>query len=39
MAMACYNTCFTLEEGGRAFLVDVGCGCQIFERLKMAKID
>ncbi len=38
MATACYNTCFVLWEGDRAFLVDGGGGNQIFTQLEKAGI-
>ncbi len=39
MASACYNTCFVLQEGEQAFLVDGGGGNQIFHQLQRADID
>lgn len=35
----CYNTCFTLEDEGRIFLVDGGGGNTILRQLKLAGID
>lgn len=34
----CYNTCFVLKEGGKAFLVDGGGGSQILSRLDEADV-
>lgn len=35
----CYNTCFVMEEGEEAFLVDGGGGNQILTQLKKAGVD
>ncbi len=38
MVNRCYNTCFVLREGDRAFLVDGGGGNQIIDQLGKANI-
>jgi len=35
----CYNTCFTIENNGKHFLIDGGGGNGILAQLKKAKID
>lgn len=38
MATECYNTCFTISDKGRHFLVDAGGGNGILKQLNLSKI-
>lgn len=39
MATKCYNTCFTIEEDNKHFLVDTGGGNEILKQLELSNID
>ena len=39
MATKCYNTCFTIEEDNKHFLVDTGGGNGILKQLELSNID